>query len=104
MSLSLRIAIVVSPVLVWGLLYIASRVGNVPLIRFAPWLKFGFAFLLGVSLVLFVFDRTHLSDAVAIHAWGLFGANLWVNRHQNTEGKQAITSLNSRHSRKVIST
>jgi hypothetical protein len=48
---------------------------------------------LGVSLVLFVFDRTHLSDAVAIQAWGLFGANLWVNRHQNAEGKQAITSL-----------
>jgi hypothetical protein len=69
MNLSLRLAIMFSPLLVWGALYIASRLGGISATRFAPWLRTGFVVLMGVSIVLFIFDRTRLASVVAIHAW-----------------------------------
>jgi hypothetical protein len=92
-SFSLRLAIMFSPALVWGLLYLTSRLGRVPLTRFTPWLRTGFVVLMGISLMLFVFDRTRLSNVVAIHAWGLFGAELWVQRRRKQEAGQFLTSL-----------
>jgi hypothetical protein len=49
-----------------------------------------------VSLIWFVFDHTHLSDVVAIHAWGLFGAEVWITRHYKVQRKNEplVTSLN----------
>ncbi len=96
MSLSLRLAIMFTPALVWGVLYLTSRLGGISPTRFMPWLKAGFVVLMGVSLILFVFDRTHLSDVVAIHAWGLFGAEVWITRHYKVQQKteQLVTSLN----------
>lgn len=96
MGLSLRLAIMLTPVLVWGVLYATSRLGGISPTRFMPWLRAGFFVLMGVSLILFVFDRTHLSDVVAIHAWGLFGAEVWITRHYKVQQKteQLVTSLN----------
>jgi hypothetical protein len=94
MSLSLRLAIMFTPLLVWGLLYVTSRLGRISPTRFMPWLKAGFVVLMGVSLILFVFDHARLSDVVAIHAWGLFGAELWIARHYKQETKHLVTSLN----------
>jgi GH35 family endo-1,4-beta-xylanase len=48
---------------------------------------------MGVSLILFAVDRTHLSDVMAIHAWGLFGAQLWIQHHYKQETKELVTSL-----------
>jgi hypothetical protein len=93
MSLSLRLAIMFTPVLVWGVLYLTSRLGGISPTRFTPWLRAGFLVLMGGSLILFVFDRTHLSDVVAIHAWGLFGAELWIERHHKQDSKELVTSL-----------
>ena len=93
MSLPLRLAIMFTPVLVWGLLYLTSRLGGISPTRFMPWLKADFVVLMGVSLTLFAFDRTHLSNVVAIHAWGLFGAQLWIQRHYKQETKELVTSL-----------
>jgi|HubBroStandDraft_5_1064220.scaffolds.fasta_scaffold515356_2 hypothetical protein len=93
MSLLIRLAIMFTPALVWGVLYLTSRLGRISPIQFMPWLKAGFVVLMGVSLTLFVFDHTHLSNVVAIHAWGLFGAKLWIARHQKQETKQLV-SLN----------
>ena len=85
MGLPLRLAILFTPLLVWGLLYLTSRLGDISPMRFMPWLRAGFFVLLGASLALFAFDRTHLSNVVAIHAWGLFGAQLWIQRHYKQE-------------------
>jgi hypothetical protein len=97
MSLSLRLAIMSTPVLVWAVLYLVSRLGGISPKRFMPWLKAGFVVLMGVSLMLFVLDRTHLSDIVAIHAWGLFGADLWIKRRYKLDieqdSGQLVTSL-----------
>jgi hypothetical protein len=56
MGLSLRLAIMFTPVLVWGVLYLTSRFGGISPTRFMPWLRAGFVVLMGVSLILFVFD------------------------------------------------
>jgi len=95
MGLSLRLAIMLTPVLVWGVLYLTSRLGSISPTRFMPWLRAGFVVLMGVSLILFVFDRTQLSDVVAIHAWGLFGAEVWITRRYKVQQKtqQLVTSL-----------
>jgi len=93
MSLSLRLAIMFSPLLVWGLLYLASRLSGISPTRFTPWLRTGFVVLMGVYLISFIFDRTRFSDVVAIHAWGLFGAELWIKRHYKQEAAQLVTSL-----------
>jgi len=94
MSLSLRLAIMFTPLLVWGLLYLTSRLGRFSLTRFMPWLKAGYVVLMGLSLILFVFNHGRSSDVIAIHAWGLFGAQLWIARHNKQETKQFVTSLN----------
>jgi|ERR1039458_1435620 hypothetical protein len=93
MSLPLRLAIMPTPVAVWGMLYFASRLGGISLIRFLPWLRAEFVVLMGTSLMLFVFDRTSASDVVALHAWGLFGAQLWIGRHYKLDTRQFLTSL-----------
>lgn len=96
MSLSLRLAIMFTPVLVWGALYLTSRLSGISPTRFVPWLRAGFVVLMVVSLILFVFDHTHLSDVIAIHAWGLFGAEVWITRHYKVQQKTKplVTSLN----------
>jgi GH35 family endo-1,4-beta-xylanase len=49
---------------------------------------------MGVSLILFVLDRTRLSDVVAIHAWGLFGADMWIRRrYKQHDTEPLVTSL-----------
>lgn len=83
-----------SPLLVWGMLYLVSRLGGISPALFAPWLRVGFVVLMGVSLIFFVFDRSRLSDVVAIHAWGFFGADVWIRRHYKQETEQLVTSLN----------
>jgi hypothetical protein len=93
MSLPLRLAIMFTPLLVWGVLYLTSRLGGISPTRFMPWLKAGFVVLMGVSLILFVFDRTRFANVLAIHAWGLFGAQLWIQRHYKRETKELVTSL-----------
>lgn len=93
MSLSLRLAIMFSPLLVWGVLYLAWRLGGILPTLFTPWLRAGFFVLMSVSLIFFVFDRTRLSDVVAIHAWGLFGADVWIRRHYKQETEQNVISL-----------
>jgi len=93
MSFSLRLAIMFSPLLIWGLLYLASRLGGISPTRFTPWLRTGFVVLMGVSLILFVVDHTHLSDVLAIHAWGLFGADMWIKRQNEQEAEQLTTLL-----------
>jgi hypothetical protein len=93
MSLSLRLAISFSFLPVWGVLYLASRLGSISLIRFTPWLRAGFIVLLGASLILFVFDRTRLANVLAIHAWGLFGAQYWTGRNNKREPQEVVTSL-----------
>jgi hypothetical protein len=42
---------------------------------------------MGVSIVLFVFDRTRLANVLAIQRWGFYGAELWIRHHdkQKTE-------------------
>jgi hypothetical protein len=93
MSLSLRLAIMLTPLLVWGVLYLVWRLGGISPTLLTPWLRGGFLVLMGVSLIFFVFDRTRLSDVVAIHAWGLFGADLWIRRHYKQETEQLVISL-----------
>jgi len=93
MSLSLRLAIMFTPLLVWGVLYLLSRLAGISPGLFTPWLRAGFVVLMGVSLIFFVFDRTRLSDIVAIHAWGLFGADMWIRRRYKQETEQLVTSL-----------
>ena len=94
MSLSLRLAIMSTPLLVWAVLYLLSRVGGISPTRFRPLLRVGFVVLMGVSLMLFVFDRTRLSHIVAIHAWGIFGAQLWITRRYKQEKTEPLlTSL-----------
>ena len=93
MSLSLRLAIMLSPLLVWGVLYLTSWLGGISPKRFAPWLRAGYVVLMGVSVMLFVFDRTHVSDVVVIHAFGLLGAELWITRQSKRETEQLVTSL-----------
>jgi hypothetical protein len=93
MNLSLRLAIMFSPLLVWGALYLASRLGGISPTRFAPWLRTGFVVLMGVSIVLFIFDRTRLANVVAIHAWGFYGAELWIKLRYKQEAEQLVTSL-----------
>ncbi|HVO81378.1 MAG TPA: hypothetical protein VMT28_11640 [Terriglobales bacterium] len=95
MSLSFRLLVMATPLAVWGMLYLACRLRGIPLPRLVPWLKGGFVALMGTSLVLFVFDRTHLSDAVAVNAWGLFGAQVWIERrYKMLETRGELTSLN----------
>jgi hypothetical protein len=82
-----------TPVVVWGVLYLVSRLGGISSRRFQPLLRVGFVVLMGVSLLLFVFDRTLLSDVVAIHAWGLFAAEMWIGRHHKRDAPPLVTSL-----------
>lgn len=82
-----------TPLLIWGALYLASRLGGIPVTSFTPWLRAGFVVLMVISLILFVLDHTHLSDVVAIHAWGLFGAEMWIARRHKQETKELVTSL-----------
>jgi hypothetical protein len=93
MNLSLRLAVMFSPLLVWGMLYFASRLGGISPTRFAPWLRTGFVVLMVGSIVLFIFDRTRLANAVAIHAWGFYGAELWIKLHYKQEAGPLVTSL-----------
>ena len=93
MNVPLRLAIVFSPLLVWGALYLAWRLGRIPLARFVPWLRAGFVVLLGVRIVLAVSGSNHWSDIVMTNAWGLFGAHLWTTRGRKKESETLI-SLN----------
>ena len=93
MNTPLRLAIMFTPVAVWGILYFASRLGGISPIRFLPWLKAGFFVLMGTSVVLFLFDRTLASDLVAMHAWGLMGAQSWIGRRYKVDTKQLLTVL-----------
>jgi hypothetical protein len=93
MNLTLRLAIMFSPLLVWGMLFLASRLGGIAPTRFAPWLRTGFVVLMGVSIMLFIFDRTRLANVVTIHAWGFYGAELWIKLHYKQEAEQLVTSL-----------
>jgi hypothetical protein len=93
MSFSLRLVMMFSPLLVWGMLYLASRLGGISATRFTPWLRTGFVVLIGVSIILFVFDRTRLANVVAIHASGFYGAELWIKLHYKQEAEQLVTSL-----------
>ena len=83
-----------TPLLVWGALYLVSHLGCVAPTRFTPWLRAGFLVLMGLSLIFFVFDRTRSSDVIAIHAWGLFGADMWIrHRTKQHETELLVTSL-----------
>jgi len=83
-----------TPLLGWGALYLVSRLGGIAPTRFTPWLRAGFIVLMGLSLILFVFDRTRFSDVVAIHAWGLFGADMWIRRrYKQHDTEPLFTSL-----------
>jgi hypothetical protein len=96
-SLPLRLAILSSPVAVWGMLYFASRISRISPVRFLPWLKAGYFVLAGTSLVLFLFNRTSIADVAFIHAWGLMAAQLWICRHfkvDTLQPQQNLTFLN----------
>ena len=94
MTVYWRIAVMLTPVLVWGLLYAVSRLGNIEPKRFLPRLQFGFVLLLGASVLLFAFDHPHLSNVLAIHAWGMYGAAAWIRHHLREEDPQpVITSI-----------
>jgi len=93
-SLPLRLAIMFTPLLVWGALYLVSRLGGIAPARLTQWLWPGFLILMGLSLILFVLDRTRLSDVVAIHAGGLFGADMWIRRrYKQHDTEPLVTSL-----------
>jgi hypothetical protein len=93
-SLPLRLTIMFTPLLVWGALYLVSRLGGIAPTRLTPWLRASFLVLIGLSLILFVFDRTRLSDIVGIHAWGLFGADMWIRRRcKQYDTEPLVTSL-----------
>jgi hypothetical protein len=94
MSLPVRLAIVLTPLLVWGVLYLLSRLGGISPPRFIPWLKAGFFVLVGAWFVLVVLDRTRWSEIVMIHAFGLFGASSWImHRYKREQTKTLLTSL-----------
>jgi hypothetical protein len=93
MNFSLRLAVMFSPLVVWGLLYLASRLGGISPTRFAPWLRTGFVVLMVVSIIFFIFDRTRIANVVAIHTWGFYGAELWIRVHFKQEAEQLVTSL-----------
>jgi hypothetical protein len=93
MNLALRLSIMSTPLVVWGVLYVAYRLTGISLTRFQPWLRIGFVVLMGVSLIGFVFDHTFLSNIISIHAWGLFGANVWITRHYKLDTQPLVTSL-----------
>jgi hypothetical protein len=94
MSLPLRLAIMLTPLLVWAALYLLSRFAGISPTRFAPWLRAGFILLMGVYVTLFAFGHTGLSDIFAIHAWGLLVANLWIKRRYRQEmAESVLTSL-----------
>jgi hypothetical protein len=83
-----------TPLLVWGALYLVSRLGGIAPARLTQWLWPGFLILMGLSLILFVLDRTRLSDVVAIHAGGLFGADMWIRRrYKQHDTEPLVTSL-----------
>lgn len=82
-----------TPVLVWGLLFVVSRLGGVSPTRFSPWLRIGFLVLSGPYLILSVFDRTRWLDVVAVHAWGLFAADVWIQRKYKQQVEPLVTSL-----------
>ena len=94
MNLSLRLATTLSPVLVWGVLYLASRLGGISPTRFTPWLRAGFFVLMVLSITFIVFDRTRLGNFVSLHGWGLYSAELWIKHHYKHEREEElVTSL-----------
>jgi hypothetical protein len=48
-----------------------------------------------VSIIFFIFDRTRIANVVAIHAWGFYGAELWIRVHykHEREEEELVTSL-----------
>jgi hypothetical protein len=46
-----------------------------------------------LSITFIVFDRTRLANFVALHGWGLYGAELWIKHHYKQEGEEVVTSL-----------
>jgi len=93
MNLSYRLATTLSPVLVWGVLYLVSRLGGIAPTRFTPWLRAGFFVLILLDITLFVFDHTHLANFASLHGWGLYSAELWIKRRYKYEREELVTSL-----------
>ena len=93
MNFWLRLAIMSTPFVIWGVLYLACRLSGISPARLQPWLRIGFRVLVGASLIEFVFDRSFLSNIISLQAWGLFGANVWITRHYKLDTKSPITSL-----------
>jgi hypothetical protein len=90
-SLSFRLAVVFSPLLTLGAIYLASRLGGISPIRFARWIGIVNLILFCVSLGLFVFDRPHIGNALALHAWALYGAQLWIKHHYKRNSANPAT-------------
>jgi hypothetical protein len=93
MSMSSRLAIACTPLLVWALLYLASRVAGILPTRFLPWLRTGWFALMVVSLISFIGDHDRLANILLIHAGGLSGAELWIRRHHKLNFEQRDENL-----------
>ena len=96
-SLSFRLTISFSPLLVWGAFYVASLLSGISLIRFTPWIRIVGLILGCLSLGLFIFDRPRIANALMVQVWALYGALLWIKykykRDSPNQGTQAMTSL-----------
>ena len=85
MSIWLRLTIFSSgPLLVWGLLYLASRFGGISLTRFIPWLRIGGIVLLGLSAMLLVFD-VRWRGVVDIQGGALLAAAGWLKQRYKVD-------------------
>jgi len=93
MSPSSRIGIACTPLLVWALLYLASRVAGILPTRFLPWLRTGWFALMVVSLISFIGDHDRLANILLIHAGGLSAAELWIRRYYKLDLEQRDNDL-----------
>ena len=93
LSLFVRLLIVSGAFLPGLVLYvIADR--SVSLRLWVPWLRGISVALLGLPIVLFALDYTHLSNILSIYFWGFFCAVNWLSNRHKLYPTPAVTSLN----------
>ena len=93
LSVAVRLLIVASAFLPWLVLYlVAGRSISLPAVE--PWLRWISFVLLGLSIILYALDYTHLSTTLSLYGWGLFGAMNWLRNRYKLYPPPAVTSLN----------
>ena len=93
LSVPMRLLIGAGAFLPWVVLYVVAE-RPIPARAVEPWLRWISFVLLGLSIILYALDYTHLSTTLSMYGWGLYGAMNWLRNRYKLHPPPAVTPLN----------